>query len=244
MNTKILIISLLSTFILSACSENNTLKPGSCAPDCVDIEVKAYVDEFMDIYDNGREITFKVVIDDEGMGSGVVGRCNLRVSNKRIVGKEVQLRSDQFLPNAMSPTPSQVIKRRAIIFHELGHCFLERKHDCASADFENEECEYDEERGDFKETLNRATTANMPLSIMYPTINPVEYWYNENRATNSYVLNNTEFDSMVSYYQGEIDDPQKVGDIYESPGLNFTEDDILLSFGMSKKGEDYSCTNH
>lgn len=60
------------------------------------------------------------------------------------------------------------VSRKVLIFHELGHCTFDRPHN-----------------------NNKDTTVspNRPESMMFPTINPIVYWYTQNQTWKDYYEN-------------------------------------------------------
>ena len=69
--------------------------------------------------------------------------------------------------------------RKVLIFHELGHCSLNRPHDSRRGDGVN-------------------YPSNMPLSMMFPTINGIALYYNQ--GYNSYYEQEL-IDGAVSIYE-------------------------------------------
>jgi len=65
--------------------------------------------------------------------------------------------------------------RKILMFHELGHCTFERDHDCQTVAQSGPEvtCSTQNTPGNF----TPASGSNRPLSMMYPTINPIVTWY-------------------------------------------------------------------
>lgn len=62
------------------------------------------------------------------------------------------------------------ITRKVLIFHELGHCSFNRVHDTRTEPMTGVPAEF----------------ANRPLSMMYPTINPIVYYYRQPQYTDYY----------------------------------------------------------
>ena len=96
--------------------------------------------------------------------------------------------------------------RKILIFHELGHCTFERDHDCQTVaqSGEDVECATQNTPGNF----TPASGSNRPLSMMYPTINPIVTWYNFG------------FDA---YYEQELIDNRE--DVASQPMVNAMSDD-------------------
>lgn len=72
------------------------------------------------------------------------------------------------------------VNRKVLIFHELGHCSLNRPHDSRKGD-------------------GVSYPSNMPLSMMFPTINPISQYYAA--GYNDYYEQEL-YDGLVSIFEG------------------------------------------
>lgn len=151
---RCLLLVLLS-FMLLSCGESCEKTP---------TEVQAYVQEFEDTY--GVDIEFEVLLVDYELGSskGVLATC------RRSEGKPPLVRIERSFWNE-----ADYIRRRALVFHELGHCEFDLEHNPDLMPM----VITDPITGDLW-----ATTG--PVSLMYPSIRGSEY-YGEPRFTDHYV---------------------------------------------------------
>lgn len=84
------------------------------------------------------------------------------------------------------------LSRKVLIYHEIGHCSLDRPHNS-----------------------NRDTSVspNRPESMMYPTINPIVYWYSQNQTWYDYyeneLIDNRE-DLNASYFSMAMQSEEEV----------------------------------
>lgn len=97
------------------------------------------------------------------------------------------------------------IYRKVLIFHEMGHCSFNMKHNCRTVNDNRPETRCAKtngpsDPGDYTES----STSNRPISLMYPVINDQAYFYEHG------------FDN---YYEQELWD-NRIGDLYA--GYNYS----------------------
>lgn len=94
------------------------------------------------------------------------------------------------------------IYRRVLVFHEMGHCSFNLKHNCNtvnqnSSDVRCPGTNSTDDPGNYT-VATEGAAGNRPLSLMYPTINPQAYFYEH---------------GYDSYYEQEIWD-NRIGSIF------------------------------
>ena len=84
------------------------------------------------------------------------------------------------------------LSRKVLIYHEIGHCSLDRPHDSGR---------------------DTSVSPNRPDSMMYPTINPIVYWYSQSQAWYDYyeneLIDNRE-DLNASYFSMAMQSEEEI----------------------------------
>jgi hypothetical protein len=126
-----------------------------------------------------------IVCENDGtcdiyLGFNLRENSNIGVYTNSIVIDENQIN----LRFEIEPSTTDVlmgeIDRKVLIFHELGHCSLNRPHDSRKGD-------------------GVSYPSNMPLSMMFPTINPISQYYAA--GYNDYYEQEL-YDGLVSIFEG------------------------------------------
>lgn len=94
--------------------------------------------------------------------------------------------------------------RQILIWHEMGHCSFGRDHDCQTdtQSGSNVRCPGTNSSSDAG-NYTAASTSNAPVSMMYPTINPIVHWYMSGDGTyNKSTYDNELEDNKVGNYGG------------------------------------------
>jgi len=153
---SILILSIMS------CSKNmtdsNYTPTGTTTdPQVVNAELTQLVQAFSTQY--GVSVSYSVSLDSGGVKTGtttsggtIIGLCEIYSDGSRYV----YINQDWF-----SRSSTLSFHKRILVYHELGHCSFNRSHDSRMYTKPNSYDSY-----------------NVPFSIMYPSVNPIIYWYN------------------------------------------------------------------
>lgn len=173
MNTYFLI--LLSFFIISCAEQTEPIILEPETPKITndntdlnneDYTLEFYVKEFEDYYN--LNVNHPVVFGSQytsynPIGSSIIGVCVIFDNLTR----KVEINKSWW-----ESSSSNIYSKKMLVFHELGHCTLNRlEHDCSSQNYPEKDCD---------ENSNPATIVsggNPPKSIMYPIINPIASWY-------------------------------------------------------------------
>lgn len=202
---------LLLFLFLLGCSQNMTdtnytpTNTGTTNITEINAELSQLVQDFETQY--GINVSYSVSIDSgnktgtQTSGGTIIGLCEIYSNGARYV----YINQDWF---SQSSTLSYY--KKILVFHELGHCSMNRNHDCRTLNDSSTNAQ------NCVSGYSQSSSTNKPYSIMYPAINPLIYWY----PTHS------------SYYLQELGNNSIAGSFYqiESP---FVESNVLVnSFSM------------
>lgn len=152
-------------------------------------------------------VSYSVTIDSgsktgtQTSGGTIIGLCEIYSNGARYV----YVNQDWF---AQSTTLSY--HKKLLVFHELGHCSMNRNHDCRTANDSSTNAQ------NCVSGYSAAGSSNKPYSIMYPAINPLITWYPYH----------------PSYYLQELGNSSLAGSFYQVQ-TPLVDDSILInSFSM------------
>ncbi len=159
------LIILLTTLMISACGSDggsvSTEPPLPRQGVEQNPDILSYVEAFEARYN--IDVNYTVTFDTSGE-TGEQGSSGTTVGVCRVWSngyREVLINKEWWDGQAD-------VSRKILVFHELGHCSFDRGHNTAK---------------------DATVSPNRPESIMYPTINPIVYWYSQNQTYRDYYEN-------------------------------------------------------
>lgn len=119
------------------------------------------------------------------------------------------------------------IYQRVLIYHEMGHCSFNLKHNCntVAQNASDVRCPGTNSADDPGNYTVATEGGNRPLSLMYPTVNPQAYFYEH---------------GFSAYYEQEIYD-NRVGDIFVGSQTASYDENLYSPLHMD---EEYSDHDH